>query len=126
MLSLNSICIVYKQLEDANNKDKNLKARIYHMVLKTMLKCISPSLPSVELRKKYTNVVLVLLEHKDGIELMCVNGNKRHCYPVLACLMVDYNEQVLITGIKANMHCSISHVLPKERELVIWLWEPRT
>ncbi len=40
--------------------------------------------------------------------------------------MVDYEEQVFITGIKANMQCSICHVPPKERELVTRMWEPQT
>lgn len=31
------ISIVYKQLKDANNKNKNLKTNLYHMALKTML-----------------------------------------------------------------------------------------
>ncbi len=60
----------------------------------------------------------MLESSKDGIELVCADGYKRRCYPVLAGLMVDYKEQVLITGIKANMQYSICHVPPKERELV--------
>ena len=76
-----------------------------------------------------TNVVLdiVLLEtYKEGIEIRCTDGFKRRCYPVLAGLMVDYEEQVLITGVKANMQCSICHVPPKERECVTKSWEFRT
>ena len=76
-----------------------------------------------------TNVVLdiVLLEtYKEGIEIRCADGFKRRCYLVLAGLMVDYKEQVLITGVKANMQCSICHVLPKERERVTKKWEFRT
>ena len=38
-LFLGSIFIIYDLFEDANNKDKNLKVKIYHMVLKTMLLC---------------------------------------------------------------------------------------
>ncbi len=33
---LGSIPIIYERSEDANNKDKDLKAKIYHMALKTM------------------------------------------------------------------------------------------
>ena len=68
------------------------------------------------------NVVLdiALLEtYKEGIEIWCANGFKRYCYLVLAGLMVDYEEQVLITGIKANMQCSICYVPLKKRECVI-------
>ena len=31
--------------------------------------------------------------------------------------MVDYKEQVFITGIKANMPCSICHILPKKKRV---------
>ena len=77
-------------------------------------------------RKKDTIDVAALLEHKDGIKLVCADGYKRRYYPILASLMVDYKEQVLITGIKVNIQCSICHVLPKERKLGTRLWEPRT
>ena len=53
-----------------------------------------------------TNVVLdiALLEtYKEGIEIRCANSFKQRCYPLLAGLMVDYKEQVFITGVKANM-----------------------
>ncbi len=78
------------------------------------------------LKKRDTNDIAALLEYKDGIELVFVNGYKRRCYPILAGLIVDYEEQVLITGIKANIQCSIYHFPPKERELVTRSWEPWT
>ena len=126
MLFLGSIPIVHKRSEDLNNKNKDLNAKIYHMALKTMLQRTYPSLPFVELNKRDTNDIAALLEHKAGIELVYTDGYKRRCYPVLAGLMVDYEEQVFITGIKGNMQCSICYVPPKERELVTRLWEPRT
>ena len=76
-----------------------------------------------------TNVVLdiALLEtYKEGIEIRCVDDFKRRCYLVLTVLMVDYEEQVLITGVKANMQCSICHFLPKKKERVTKKWEFRT
>ena len=36
-LLLGSIPIVHEQLEDSNNKNGDLKAKIYHLALKTML-----------------------------------------------------------------------------------------
>ena len=118
MLFLGSIPFVHKRLEDANNKDKDLKAKIYHMALKTMLQHTYPNLSSVELRKRDTNNVVALLKHKDGIELMCADGYKRCSHPVLASLMIDYKELVFIKGIKANIECSICHILSKKRELI--------
>ncbi len=41
-LLLGSISIVHKWLEDGNNKDKDLKTKIYHLALKTMLQCKCP------------------------------------------------------------------------------------
>ena len=76
-----------------------------------------------------TNVVLdiaLLKIYKEGIEIRCAGGFKRRCYPVFAGLMVDYEEQVLITGVKANMQCFICHVPPKEREHVTKNWEFQT
>ncbi len=52
---------------------------------------------------------------------MYADGFKKRCYPILASLMVDYEKQVLITGIKANMQYSICHIPLKERELVTQL-----
>ena len=103
ILHLGSISIIYERLEDANNKDKDLKAKIYYPALKIILQRIYPSLSFVELRKEDNNNVATLLEHKDGIKLVCADGYKRRCYPILAGLMVDYKEQILITCIKANM-----------------------
>ncbi len=51
-LLLGSIPIVHERSEDANNKNKDLKVKIYHMALKTMLQCIYSSLPFVDFKKK--------------------------------------------------------------------------
>ncbi len=37
-LLLGSIPIVYERAENFNNKDRDLKAKIYHLALETMLK----------------------------------------------------------------------------------------
>ena len=41
-------------------------------------------------------------------------------------MMVDYEEQVLITGIKSNNHCSICQVPPNKREHLCKSWDMRT
>ena len=76
-----------------------------------------------------TNIVLdiALLEtYKEGIEIRCANGFKQYYYPVLDGLMVDYEEQVFIIGVKANMQCFICHVPLKKRKCVTQLWEFQT
>ena len=51
-LLLGSISIVHKRSEDGNNKDKDLKAKIYHMALKTILRRTYSSFPSVNFKKR--------------------------------------------------------------------------
>lgn len=51
MLVLGSIPIVNKQLEDAKNKDKYLRANIYHIALSTILQRIYLSFPSIDFKK---------------------------------------------------------------------------
>ena len=50
-LLLSSISIIHERSKDANNKNKDLKAKIYHMALKTMLQCIYPSFPFIDFKK---------------------------------------------------------------------------
>ena len=49
-LLLSSIPIIHEWSKDANNKDKDLKAKIYHMALKTMLQHTYPGFLSKEIR----------------------------------------------------------------------------
>ena len=51
-LLLGFISIVHERSKDANNKNKDLKAKIYHMALKTMLQCTYPNFSSVDFKKK--------------------------------------------------------------------------
>lgn len=62
-------------------------------------------------KNRNTNNIATLFEYKNGMELVCANSYKKCCYPVLVGLMVDYEEQVLVTGIKANMQYLICHML---------------
>lgn len=114
VLLLGSISIIHKWSEDGNNKNKNLKAKIYHLVLKTMLQRKYLLLTS---NRSDTIILDIALwdTYKNGIEIRCTNGFKQCCYPIFAGLMVDYKEQVLITRIKSNRLYSICHVLPKKR-----------
>ena len=51
----------------------------------------------------------------EGTDLLCPDGYTRRCFPVLAASLADYEEQVLITGVLANQHCTICQVRPEER-----------
>ncbi len=50
-LLLGSISIIYERSEDTNNKNKDLKVKIYHIVLKTILQRTYPSLPSKQMKR---------------------------------------------------------------------------
>lgn len=71
--------------------------------LKTILQYTYLNLSFDKLRKKITNNVVTLFEHKNRIELICKDGYKKYCYQILADFIVDYYEQVLIISIKAKI-----------------------
>ena len=50
--------------------------------------------------------------YDEGIEMICTDSLKRYCYLILADIMVDYEEQVLIIGIKTNMQYFICYIPP--------------
>ena len=50
--------------------------------------------------------------------MICANGFKHRYYLILAGVIVDYKEQVLITGIKINMQCFICHIALQKREIL--------
>lgn len=50
-LLLDFISIIHKRLKDANNKDKELKAKIYLMALKTILQHMHSCFPFIDLKK---------------------------------------------------------------------------
>lgn len=64
------------------------------------------------------NILNIVLQeiYKEGIEIWCINGFKQYYYPIFAFQIVDYEEQVLIIGIKANMQYFIYHVLSKKKK----------
>ncbi len=54
---MDSISFVHERLEDANNKDKDLKTKIYHITLKTILQRIYLPCLLLTLRKGDINDV---------------------------------------------------------------------
>ncbi len=41
--------------------------------------------------------------YDENIEIIYIDDLKYHCYLILAGVIVDYEEEVLIIGIKANV-----------------------
>ncbi len=58
--------------------------------------------------------------------MICANGNVRQCHPIIAGISVDYEVQVVITGIKLGMQCSMCQVPPNERENLCKKWPKKT
>ncbi|KAH3938437.1 hypothetical protein HBH53_258760 [Parastagonospora nodorum] len=43
---------------------------------------------------------------KSGILLACADGRTRQCYLTICAILADYEEQVLLTGVKKNRYCT--------------------
>ncbi|KAH4152390.1 hypothetical protein HBH43_235160 [Parastagonospora nodorum] len=43
---------------------------------------------------------------KSGILLACADGRIRQCYLTICAILADYEEQVLLTGVKKNRYCT--------------------
>ncbi|KAH6510364.1 hypothetical protein HBI81_260520 [Parastagonospora nodorum] len=67
---------------------------------------------------KIRDPLLKTLENaaKSGILLACADGRTRQCYPTICAILADYEEQVLLTGVKKNRHCTRCTVAPDDRE----------
>ncbi|KAH4810728.1 hypothetical protein HBH61_097850 [Parastagonospora nodorum] len=57
---------------------------------------------------KIRDPLLKTLENaaKSGILLACADGRIRQCYLTICAILADYEEQVLLTGVKKNCYCT--------------------
>src|SRR3954471_2304521 len=51
-----------------------------------------------------------------GVKMVCADGYTRRCFPILTKMISDYEEQVLLTGVKSGVHCVSCTVKSNERE----------
>ena len=58
--------------------------------------------------------------------MICADSLKRRCYLILAGIIVNYKEQILIIKIKANVQFFICHISLQEQENLTKLWQTRT
>ncbi|KAH5236834.1 hypothetical protein HBI72_243840 [Parastagonospora nodorum] len=67
---------------------------------------------------KIRDLFLKTLENaaKSGILLACADGRIRQCYLTICAILADYEEQVLLTGVKKNRYCTRCTVAPDDRE----------
>ena len=83
------ISIVYKWSKDKDNKDKDLKVKIYHLVLKIILQCKCPSSTYSQLNDN--NILNIVFQeiYEEGIKIQCANSFKQCYYLLFMCLIVD-------------------------------------
>lgn len=63
---------------------------------------------------------------RQGIRLQCADGMVRLCFPIICGFSIDYEEQVVVTGVKSGEHCPICEVPPQERQNLRGKWPRRT
>ncbi len=61
----------------------------------------------------------------EGLLMMCADRHVRQCYPIIVSMSINYEEQVVITGIRSGMQYSMYQVPPKERENLCKTWTLR-
>jgi len=83
--------------------DATTRSRIFHECLKVLFDPIM----------RYSD--------GEGLNVLCADNLVRRCFPIIAVMAVDHEEQVKLTGVKANTHCTMCRVHPDDREdLEVW------
>ena len=59
---------------------------------------------------------IIRISDGEGIDVGCADGWTRRCFPIIVVMAIDYEEQVKVTGVKSNQHCTICKVRVEERE----------
>lgn len=117
----------------------NLPAHVRHSnkrpgyILLALLPTINPKIGSVDFRAEILHECLRFLfdpmnqkTMAGGLEMPCSDGGTRRCFPILAAMTTDYEEQVKLTGVKSNQHCTLCQVPPKQRERLDLKFDWRT
>ncbi|KAH5393086.1 hypothetical protein HBI33_010790 [Parastagonospora nodorum] len=119
ILSLIAFIISHRLFADELNIQQSLLDRATVVLI-----IISRSTPSTLLARfilitKIRDPLLKTLENaaKSGILLACADGRTRQCYLTICAILADYEEQVLLTGIKKNRYCTrCTRCLDKEHD----------
>ena len=77
-------------------------------------------------RHRWFSFLAIVELTKSGINIRCADDQVRKCYPYIHGVMVDYPEQVKITGVKGNYHCPICQIPSDQRENMTGSWPLRT
>ena len=92
-----------------------IKAEVYHttMGIITERKCTAYPHTSVHI-SDIRFVSAIRRYGRRGIPITCADKKVRRGYPILAGITADYEEQVLITGVRSLQQCPICHVSREE------------
>lgn len=90
--------ILLAMMPCVKEKDPDVQDRLFHECLRTLFD------PVKQVSNRY------------GMEVECADGWVRQCFPVIAALVVDYEEQAKLTGVKSGRHCTICKIDPDFRE----------
>ncbi len=101
-----------------------VKMEIYHQTMGVITRCKSKC--HILHKMIWLNVTALEKAAIKSLLMMCTDRNVRQCYPIIASISVDYKEQVVITGIKSSMQCSMCQVPTNERENLCKKWLKRT
>lgn len=74
----------------------------------------------------WLNVTALEKAAVESLIIMCADENMRQCNPIIEAKSVNYKEQVVITGIKWGMQCSMCQVLLHKRKNSSKKWPKNT
>ncbi|KAH6419758.1 hypothetical protein HBI59_238540 [Parastagonospora nodorum] len=79
-------------------RDPLLKSQVYHYCIGKLL--------SHKFKHHYISLHTLKNAAKSRILLACADRRTRQCYPTICAILADYEEQVLLTSVKKNRHCT--------------------
>lgn len=101
-----------------------IKIEIYYQTMRVIIKCKSNC--HIMRIVIWPNITALEKAEIEGLLMMCAHKNVQQCHPIITSISVNYEEQVIITGIKLGMQCSICLVPPNKREDLCKKWQIRT
>ena len=115
----------------------DVKIEIYHQTMRVIIKgACNHRLTNITNKDWFLCLALVTLGWLyiialeavavEGILMICADRNVWQYHLIIGSMSVDYEEQVVITGIKSGMQCSMCHILPEERKNLCKVWPRQT
>ncbi|KAH6106398.1 hypothetical protein HBI64_236390 [Parastagonospora nodorum] len=98
-----------------SGRNTDYPVRVYHELHSRDCTLLAGFIPTTKIRdpllksQVYYYCIGKLLSQnaaKSGILLACADGRTRQCYLTICAILADYEEQVLLTGIKKNRYCT--------------------